>query len=309
MRPICALSFVAFALVTIPACSSSTPEPAGDAQTSTVPDVLPGEAAAETAEAGEAGATADGGTLESSDDAPPSDDALGGDSGDAQSATAVLDLNDVSMNPSAYTWFDFKPNIKKLILAGTADSKHIAILWYTITDGGVALHYHAKTESVYVINGTQTDGKGVYPTGTVYFNPPGSGHEVTKSSGFFLLAYAAPPDFADTNLIQDYTPVRIDTTSPNLTTIYTFDQKAVGIRTFTPPLDATGGLSAQIIATTSADAYVYTGNYVVVLGGSCDIQGATYGKNMLVVGRSTDPLPYSVAASKDSSCSAMGVSF
>src|SRR6478752_7846847 len=133
-------------------------------------------------------------------------------------SATITDLNDVSTKPDSYDWFDFKPNIKKLILAGAAETQHIAVLWYTVTDGGVALHYHAKTESVYVIHGTQTDAKGVYTDGTVYFNPPGSGHQITDSSGFFLLAYAAPPDFANTGLIEAYEPVRIDTTDANLTT-------------------------------------------------------------------------------------------
>lgn len=99
-------------------------------------------------------------------------------------ASTVIDLNNVKVNPSSYSWFDFRPNVKKLILAGAAETEHIAVLWYTVTDGAVGLHYHSKTESVYVIDGTQTDAKGVYPTDTVYFNPPGSGHEIMKSSGF-----------------------------------------------------------------------------------------------------------------------------
>ena len=120
----------------------------------------------------------DAGTDSGSDDATPP----------GSSAETVLDVDDVKTNPDPYDWFDFKPNVKKLILAGAPETQHVAILWYTITEGAVGLHYHAKTESVFVIDGTQTDGKGVYPTGTVYFNPPGSGHEIMHSSGFFLLA-------------------------------------------------------------------------------------------------------------------------
>src|SRR5947207_12722952 len=65
-------------------------------------------------------------------------------------SAVAYDLDDIKTNTEPYAWFDFKPNIKKLILAGVPESQHIAILWYTVTDGGVALHYHAKTESVYV---------------------------------------------------------------------------------------------------------------------------------------------------------------
>src|SRR6187402_676700 len=85
-------------------------------------------------------------------------------------SSTVLDLTDVKTNPSGYEWFDFRPNVMKLILSGAAETEHVAILWYTVTDGAVGLHYHSKTESVYAIEGTQTDAKGVYPTQTVYFN-------------------------------------------------------------------------------------------------------------------------------------------
>src|ERR1700712_5738755 len=92
--------------------------------------------------------------VDKADDDGGSDDDGGGP---AVSTKTVLDLTDVKTNPDKYTWFDFRPNIKKLILAGAAETEHIAILWYTVMDGGVALHYHSKTESVYVIDGTQTD--------------------------------------------------------------------------------------------------------------------------------------------------------
>ena len=76
---------------------------------------------------------------------------------------------------------DFRPNVQKLILAGAPETEHIAILWYTVTDGGVGLHYHAKTESVYVIDGTQTDAKGFVTTYT--YNDRGLETTRTQASG------------------------------------------------------------------------------------------------------------------------------
>lgn len=226
------------------------------------------------------------------------------------SSKTVLDLNDVKTSPSTYEWFDFRPNVQKLILSGTAESEHVAILWYTVTDGSVGLHYHSKTESVYVIEGTQTDAKGVYPTGTVYFNPPGSGHAITQSSGFFVLAYASPPDFAGTALIEEYTPVRIDTAAADLMTAYPFEQKQTGLQTFQAPLNELGGMSAQLIELTPlAGAYEYVGNYLLVLEGTCDIEGSTFGAEMLVVAKALPPEPFKVTASTGSSCLALGVSF
>jgi hypothetical protein len=226
------------------------------------------------------------------------------------SATAALDLAAVKTNPDDYTWFDFRPNVKKLILAGAAETEHIAILWYTVPDGAVGLHYHGKTESVYVIEGTQTDAKGTYPTGTVYFNPPGSGHQISDSSGFFLLAYSAPPDFMSTDLIEEYEPVRIDTEDPEMTTAYPFEESATGIETFLAPLVDGGGLSAEFVQISESDAeYDFDGNYLLVLEGSCTIDGETYDEDMLVVTKDVAPEPFVVAASEEESCLALGVSF
>jgi hypothetical protein len=224
-------------------------------------------------------------------------------------ASTVVDLDNVRLNPAGYTWSDFRPNVKKLILAGAAETEHIAVLWYTVTDGAVGLHYHSKTESVYVVDGTQTDAKGVYPTGTVYFNPPGSGHEIMKSSGFFLLSYASPPDFMKTDLIGPYMPVRIETGAAELTTQLAFAPKGTGVRTYAPPLETTGGLKAELIEITAAVDYEFKGNYLLVLKGSCQIQGTRYGKDILVVTRGVVPLTYQIAAPPASSCLAMGVSF
>jgi hypothetical protein len=225
------------------------------------------------------------------------------------SAATVLDLKHVKTNPTAYNWFDFRPNVKKLILSGQAETEHVAILWYTVADGSVGLHYHAKTESVYVIDGTQTDAKGVYGTETVYFNPPGSGHEIMKSSGFFVLAYAAPPDFANTSLIGEYTPIRIDTNAPDLTSQYLFEPKGEGARAYVPPLDSAGGLSAQLVEITSSRSYPFKGNYVLVLEGTCNFEGTHLGEDTLVVASTVMPLTYQVSALPNQTCLAMGVSF
>ncbi|MGF1481013.1 MAG: hypothetical protein ACFB4I_16270 [Cyanophyceae cyanobacterium] len=106
-------------------------------------------------------------------------------------------MDDLTTNPNNYDFFTFRPNLKKLILAGAAETEHISILWYTVLNGSIERHYHAMTKSVYT-------------------NSPGSGHEISESTGFFILAYASPPDFANTNLIEEYNPVHIDTTAPNL---------------------------------------------------------------------------------------------
>lgn len=282
-----------------PGGADGAPGGAGGTATGAAGDVAGGAGGAETGGASAAGEGGWGGA------------GAGGEGGalDPLASSTVLDVNDVKTTPEPYAWFDFRPNVKKLILAGEAETEHIAILWYTVTDGGVGLHYHSKTESVYVIDGTQTDAKGVYTDGTVYFNPPGSGHQITNSSGFFILAYAAPPDFANTSLIEEYTPVRIDTTAADLTTTYDFTDKGAGIQSYAVPLAALGGLQAELIETSSAEAYAYEGNYLLVLKGSCDIEGVPLAAGKLVVAKTIVPQPYALSASTGSTCLAMGVSF
>lgn len=237
----------------------------------------------------------------------------GGEASDPLAAFNVIDTNDVKTNPTNYDgdggWFEFRPNLQKLILAGEETTQHIAILWYTVTDGAVGLHLHSQTESVYVIDGTQTDAKGTYTNGTVYFNPPGSGHQISNSSGFFILAYAAPPNFVDTDLIEAYTPVSIDTTDPDLTTEYDFLELADGISTYSVPLDAEGGMGAELIESTSSEVYAFEGNYVLVLEGTCEIQGAAQGPGMLLVAKTIATQSFQISASTAGTCLAMGITF
>ncbi|MGB3309307.1 MAG: cupin domain-containing protein [Nodosilinea sp.] len=223
--------------------------------------------------------------------------------------STVVDLNDLTANPSSYDFFTFRPNLEKLILSGDTDTEHISILWYTIPDGSVGLHYHSMTESVYAIDGTQTDDKGVYPTGSLYFNPPGSGHAVSNSTGFFILAYASPPDFANTDLIGAYTPVQIDTAAPNFETIYPFEDVQAGVSTYAVPIDPAGGMSSQFIKSTVLEGYEYTGNYLLVLEGSCSIDGTTFVQDMLVVATTVETQSYKVSAVEGGACLALGLSF
>ncbi|WP_103668031.1 cupin domain-containing protein [Pseudanabaena sp. BC1403] len=231
------------------------------------------------------------------------------DKDSALSKSNIIDLKELIANPKKYDFFTFRPNLEKLILSGTADSKHISILWYTIPNGSVGLHYHSMTESVYTIDGTQTDAKGVYPTGSLYFNPPESGHKITNSTGFFILAYASPPDFSNTDKIKPYTPVQINTADPDLERNHTFNYSQAGVKVYDVPVDPKGGMSSKIIKSTSLIRYKYLGNYLLVLKGSCNINGKIFGKDMLVVAKTIETQSYSLSATSDNSCLALGLSF
>ena len=223
--------------------------------------------------------------------------------------STIVDLNDLTVNPSAYDFFTFRPNVEKLILAGAAETEHISILWYPLADGSVGQHAHAMTEAVYTIKGCQSDAKGVYPTGSLYFNPPGSGHRIANSTGFFILAYAAPPDFGNTDRIQDYTPVQINTADPDLAGRYPFEAVQDGVSVYRIPLDPAGGMSSELIQTTASLGYRYTGNYLLVLQGRCTINGQPVGQNQLVVATTVAPQAYRVSTEAGAACLVLGLSF
>jgi len=229
--------------------------------------------------------------------------------GPGLSHSTIIDLNELTANPEHYDFVTFRPDLEKLILVGHANTRHICILWYTVAAGKVGPHYHAMTESVYAIDGTQTDAQGVYPTGSLYFNPPGSGHEISDSTGFFILAYASPPDFTHTDLSADYTPVQINTADPHLETLYSFERRQDGVLVYQVPLDAQGGMSSQFIKSASSQGYKYTGNYLLVLRGSCTIDGTACRESTLVVAPTVEPQSYRISTAGGESCLALGLSF
>jgi hypothetical protein len=231
------------------------------------------------------------------------------DKASALSKSTILNLKDLIANPKKYEFFTFRPNLEKLILSGAADTQHISILWYTIPNGSVGLHYHSMTESVYTIDGTQTDAKGVYPTSSLYFNPPESGHKITNSTGFFILAYASPPDFTKTDKIKPYTPVQINTADPDLEKKYAFTNPTNGLKVYDIPLDPKGGMSSKIIKSTTLKSYKYKGNYLLVLKGSCTIDGTIFDKDMLIVAKTIATQSYNISAAEGHSCMALGLSF
>ena len=223
--------------------------------------------------------------------------------------STLVDLTQLIKTPENYNFFSFRPDVKKLILAGAADTEHISILWYTGPNGRVGRHFHAMTEAVYAIAGTQTDVQGVYATGSLYFNPPGSSHAISYSTGFFLLAYASPPDFENATSIEDFTPVHINTAEPHWEARYPFTTRQDGVRTYDIPLAPAGGLSAQLIQSTTPESYAYNGNYLLVLEGRCCIDGRYFDPQMLVVAHTVAAQSYRISAVAGHACLVFGLSF
>lgn len=210
------------------------------------------------------------------------------------SDSTVVELATMRTNTADYEWFQFKPGVKKLILSGKPDSRHVSVLWYGYEGkpGLVPLHYHEKTESIFVIDGTQTDGKGTYGKGSFYFNPPGSGHDISDSSGLFLLSYAAPPDFKRTAEIAPYENVVVSADYAKLPLTPCAD----GTLCYVPPLAEDGGLRSRFVRP-RASPVTLTANVLLILQGACTVAGQTLQADTLVVRKSTEPGPYPVAAS------------
>lgn len=207
----------------------------------------------------------------------------------------VIKLADMREKPADYEWFQFKPGVKKLILSGTPDARHVSVLWYGYEGqaGAVPLHYHAQTESIFVIDGAQSDAKGTYTKGSFYFNPPGSGHDISNSSGLFLLSYAAPPDFKRTAEIGAYENVVVPADYAKLSLTACDD----GSQCLVLPLADNGGMRSRFVAPRSS-AVTLTANVLLVLRGSCVVGGQPLAADTLVVQKSSEPGTYQVAAAE-----------
>jgi len=211
----------------------------------------------------------------------------------ALNEATIIELANMREQSSSYAWFQFKPNVKKLLLSGSPDSRHISVLWYGHEGkaGAVPLHYHEKTESIFVIDGAQTDGKGTYGKGSFYFNPPGSGHDISNSSGLFLLSYAAPPDFERSSEIGAYENVVIGPDYATLPLTPCHD----GSLCYAPALAERGGIRSRFVQP-QASALTLTANVLLVLKGSCRVAGQILKADTLLVGKSSDPATYELSA-------------
>jgi hypothetical protein len=208
----------------------------------------------------------------------------------------VIELAALRSDTARFQWFDFKPGVRKLILSGTPTTRHVSVLWYGYEGkaGKVPLHYHAQTESIFVIDGAQSDAKGQYGKGSFYFNPPGSGHDVFDSSGLFLLSYAAPPDFTRTADIVPYENAVIGPDYSKLPLASCED----GSLCYAPPLVASGGMRSRFTRP-QGRPLTLTANVVLVLQGACEISGQTVVADTLVVTKSEEPSPYHVKTAGD----------
>lgn len=81
----------------------------------------------------------------------------------------------------------FRPGIDvHWLMIGETSEPTVAVLKYA-PGARVPRHRHVGLETIIVIDGTQSDENGDYPSGTVVLNPPGSEHSVWTAQGCVVL--------------------------------------------------------------------------------------------------------------------------
>lgn len=71
----------------------------------------------------------------------------------------------------------------------------VALLRYA-PGAGVPKHLHRGMETILVLEGTQSDERGTYPTGSLVMNPEGSVHSVWSETGcVVLIQWNKPVEF------------------------------------------------------------------------------------------------------------------
>ncbi|HEY6880692.1 MAG TPA: cupin domain-containing protein [Polyangiales bacterium] len=206
--------------------------------------------------------------------------------------STVIELATLRSDPARCAWQPFKPGVKKLILSGTPDAKHVSLLWYGFDGqpGLVPFHHHDQTESIFVIEGAQSDAKARYEKGSFYFNPPRSGHHVFDSAGLFLLSYASPPVFQRSAEVPPYENLTIGPDYRQLE-LTRYKDGSAGRPL---PLAVDGGMHASFLRP-SSEGMTLEANVLLVLQGACVIDGAPLAADTLVVARDTAPTRYRIA--------------
>jgi anti-sigma factor ChrR (cupin superfamily) len=90
-------------------------------------------------------------------------------------------------------WQPYKPGVEIFRLYGDGVTGPTAALLRYREGGQIALHEHTGYEHILVLAGSQQDENGVYASGSLVINPPGTRHEVISDTGCLVLAIYEKP--------------------------------------------------------------------------------------------------------------------
>jgi predicted ChrR family anti-sigma factor len=90
--------------------------------------------------------------------------------------------------PSKVQWEPFHQGVRICRLQGDPASAPAAALLMYEAGASVPRHTHQGWEYILVLSGSQEDEHGVYESGTLKVNSPGSSHNVSSSQGCVVLA-------------------------------------------------------------------------------------------------------------------------
>jgi anti-sigma factor ChrR (cupin superfamily) len=95
-------------------------------------------------------------------------------------------------------WLAYKEGVDIFRLYGDGISGPTAALLRYHKGGEVPAHVHMGYEHILMLAGSQEDEHGIYNSGTLMINPPGTKHTVRSPAGCIVLAiYEKPVRFLD----------------------------------------------------------------------------------------------------------------
>jgi anti-sigma factor ChrR (cupin superfamily) len=103
---------------------------------------------------------------------------------------AIADLLQGGWRTAAFE--PFRDGVEICRISGDADSASVALLRYQ-PGASVPMHEHTGLETVIVLEGSQSDERGRYRSGTMSINPAGSRHSVWSEEGCVVLVHWERP--------------------------------------------------------------------------------------------------------------------
>ncbi len=103
-------------------------------------------------------------------------------------STAFADLLQRAADPDQLRWEELRPGVEFHALYGRPGQGPSAALLRYEPGATVPEHRHTDYEHILVLHGSQRDGNGHYPAGTLLVSPPGSRHAVASDAGCLVLA-------------------------------------------------------------------------------------------------------------------------